>query len=139
MGGHCFSCTRKTLTVTWILMCDLPKHPDRECLTLFIRHIIFVSQMTQDPYPPMSKNRQASAPAASRIGSRPISGAYGVKNPTITRDEKSSGLSVTSSRMVRIHSRLSSSQTNCTSVARLSADPRWQETNSRKVQSTVVL
>ncbi|XP_069127174.1 extracellular signal-regulated kinase 2-like isoform X4 [Argopecten irradians] len=56
--------------------------------------------MTQDPYPALSKNRQASAPAASRMGSRPISGAYGAKNPTITRDEKSSGLSVTSSRMV---------------------------------------
>ncbi|XP_060077453.1 extracellular signal-regulated kinase 2-like [Ylistrum balloti] len=59
-------------------------------------------KMTQDPYPAMSKNRQASAPAASRMGSRPISGAYGVKNPTITRDEKSSGLSVTSSRMLGI-------------------------------------
>ncbi|OWF38077.1 serine/threonine-protein kinase C05D10.2 [Mizuhopecten yessoensis] len=56
--------------------------------------------MAHDPYPAMSKNRQASAPAASRMGSRPISGAYGVKNPTITRDEKSSGLAVTSSRMV---------------------------------------
>ena len=55
----------------------------------------------QDPYPAMNKNRQASAPAATRP-TRPISSGYGMKNPVIMRDEKPAGggLNVTSSRMV---------------------------------------
>lgn len=53
-------------------------------------------------YPPGSRGRQASAPAGTRGPGRPISGAYGQpNNPTITRDEKSGGLMVNSTRMVR--------------------------------------
>ncbi|XP_061175515.1 extracellular signal-regulated kinase 2-like isoform X1 [Saccostrea echinata] len=51
----------------------------------------------QDPYPPISKNRQTSAPAATRAGSRPTS-KYG-NQPSMTKDDRG-GLSVTSSRLV---------------------------------------
>ncbi|KAK3089406.1 hypothetical protein FSP39_003376 [Pinctada imbricata] len=53
----------------------------------------------QDPYPPMPKSRQASAPAANR-GSRP--GSQYRNNPTITREETKGGLAVTSSRLLGI-------------------------------------
>ncbi|XP_052684401.1 extracellular signal-regulated kinase 2-like isoform X3 [Crassostrea angulata] len=51
----------------------------------------------QDPYPPISKNRQTSAPAATRAGSRPSS-KYG-SQPGSTKEDRG-GLSVTSSRLV---------------------------------------
>ncbi|XP_022315182.2 extracellular signal-regulated kinase 2-like isoform X3 [Crassostrea virginica] len=51
----------------------------------------------QDPYPPISKNRQTSAPAATRVGSRPSS-KYG-SQATGTKEDRG-GLSVTSSRLV---------------------------------------
>nr|XP_022315183.1 extracellular signal-regulated kinase 2-like isoform X4 [Crassostrea virginica] len=51
----------------------------------------------QDPYPPISKNRQTSAPAATRAGSRPSS-KYG-SQATGTKEDRG-GLSVTSSRLV---------------------------------------
>lgn len=52
-------------------------------------------------YPPGSRGRQASAPAGTRGPGRPVSGAYGQQNnPTITRDERSGGLMVNSTRMV---------------------------------------
>ncbi|XP_062622189.1 extracellular signal-regulated kinase 2-like isoform X2 [Saccostrea cucullata] len=53
----------------------------------------------QDPYPPISKNRQTSAPAATRAGSRPTS-KYG-NQPSMTKDDRG-GLSVTSSRLLGI-------------------------------------
>ncbi|XP_045160147.2 mitogen-activated protein kinase 15-like isoform X3 [Mercenaria mercenaria] len=54
-----------------------------------------------DMYPSGSRGRQASAPAGTRGPGRPISGAYGQQNnPTITRDEKSGGLMVNSTRMM---------------------------------------
>ncbi|XP_056018514.1 uncharacterized protein LOC130054097 [Ostrea edulis] len=52
----------------------------------------------QDPYPPIAKNRQTSAPAATRAGTRPSS-KYGGQ-PPMTKDDR--GLSVTSSRMLGI-------------------------------------
>nr|XP_022315181.1 extracellular signal-regulated kinase 2-like isoform X2 [Crassostrea virginica] len=53
----------------------------------------------QDPYPPISKNRQTSAPAATRAGSRPSS-KYG-SQATGTKEDRG-GLSVTSSRLLGI-------------------------------------
>lgn len=55
------------------------------------------SAAMQDPYPPISKNRQTSAPAATRAGSRPSS-KYG-SQPGSTKEDRG-GLSVTSSRLV---------------------------------------
>lgn len=55
----------------------------------------------QDPYPPISKNRQTSAPAATRAGSRPSS-KYG-SQPGATKEDRG-GLSVTSSRLVSSNS-----------------------------------
>lgn len=61
-----------------------------------VMNIAFGFQM-QDPYPPISKNRQTSAPAATRAGSRPSS-KYG-SQATGTKEDRG-GLSVTSSRLV---------------------------------------
>ena len=63
-----------------------------------VHHSSSATAVQQDPYPPMSKNRQTSAPSQSRVG-RPASGIYR-GGPTITRDEKVGALSVTSSRLV---------------------------------------
>lgn len=61
------------------------------------QHTSSATTVQPDPYPPMSKSRQTSAPTQSRAG-RPTSGLY--RGPTITRDEKMGALSVTSSRLV---------------------------------------
>lgn len=74
-------------------------------LSLFYQYIqvCYLFFISQDMYPAGSRGRQASAPAGTRGPGRPISGAYGQhNNPIITRDEKSGGLMVNSTRMVSL-------------------------------------
>lgn len=71
-----------------------------KCLLKCVHSYHFDFQM-QDPYPPISKNRQTSAPAATRAGSRPSS-KYG-SQPGSTKEDRG-GLSVTSSRLVSSNS-----------------------------------